>query len=236
MAPTNGGKTHIAIRFAQTLPSSDNLDGEAVSVPVMKITMPPAPIEKDIYTKVLGALFASFSHRDSKSKLRSEAEMHMRQVGLKMLFIDELQHINASTSRTQQAIFNAIKYLCVELELPIVVIGTERAHRALFTEPELANRFKTIELPRWQNDKAYRQFLTNFEAMLPLKQASRLSKKSLSTKVHTMSEGLTGEISDLLKEAAEEAVKTGAEKITSELLDDLDWVPPSQRRAQGQEQ
>jgi hypothetical protein len=46
-----------------------------------------------------------------------------------------------------------------------------------------------------------------------------------------MSEGLIGELVEILTRAAVLAVKTKKEKITIDLLDKIRWVPPSQRKA-----
>jgi hypothetical protein len=45
-----------------------------------------------------------------------------------------------------------------------------------------------------------------------------------------MSEGTIGELSSLLNRAAVRAIRTGEERITPKLLDDLQWTAPSKRR------
>jgi hypothetical protein len=45
-----------------------------------------------------------------------------------------------------------------------------------------------------------------------------------------MSEGYLGEISRLLATAAVAAVETGQERIDKQVLNRINWVPPSERR------
>lgn len=47
-----------------------------------------------------------------------------------------------------------------------------------------------------------------------------------------MSEGTIGELSSLLTAAAVHAIRTGRERIDGELLSEVDWTPPSERKRQ----
>ena len=43
-------------------------------------------------------------------------------------------------------------------------------------------------------------------------------------------EGTLGDMHDFFKELAVNAIRTGAEEITLEAINNLDWVPPSKRK------
>jgi hypothetical protein len=45
-----------------------------------------------------------------------------------------------------------------------------------------------------------------------------------------MGEGVIGELSSALTEAAVRAIRTGEERITIKLLDSIGWVQPSDRK------
>jgi type II secretory pathway predicted ATPase ExeA len=156
----------------------------------------------------------------------------MREVGLRMLIIDEVQHILAGNLTRQRTFLNVIKFLGNELEIPIVGVGTKDAFRALQTDTQLANRFDHAKLPRWKNGDNFIRLLMTFEQMLPLRKPSMLDEPSLADRIYSMSEGYIGEISRLLVEAAVAAVKTGKEAIDKRLLESIGWVAPSDRRKQ----
>jgi hypothetical protein len=48
--------------------------------------------------------------------------------------------------------------------------------------------------------------------------------------IHARSESSLGDICDLVKEAAIDAIRSGEECITEKQLAKLDWVPPSKRK------
>ena len=71
--------------------------------------------------------------------------------------------------------------------------------------------------------------LASLEMTLPLKKASNLSKPALRDKIIVMSEGLLGQMIDLLEDATIEAILTGEELITPALLDSLGWVTATEQ-------
>ncbi|MDH3997422.1 MAG: hypothetical protein OET90_01160 [Desulfuromonadales bacterium] len=71
--------------------------------------------------------------------------------------------------------------------------------------------------------------LASLEQTLPLKKASNLSQKALTVKIAEMSEGILGEVVDILEEATIEAIDTGEEQIAIKLLDSLGWMTPTER-------
>jgi len=75
----------------------------------------------------------------------------------------------------------------------------------------------------------FRRLLMSFERMLPLAEPSNLKQMDIAQKLHFMSEGLLGELSTLLTEAAVLAVRSGTEKIDLSVLDEVDYLSPTQR-------
>src|SRR2546423_1765777 len=67
----------------------------------------------------------------------------------RMLIIDEIHHVLAGSLLQQHNFLNTIKHLSNELQIPIVGVGTREAFNALQTDPQLANRFEPVFLPRW---------------------------------------------------------------------------------------
>jgi len=227
---TNNGKTMLVRRFCNKHKPQDNPEGEAAVVPVLYVQAPPVPDENRFYNAILELLFAPYKSADRPDRKQFQAIKLLREVGLKMLVIDEIHHILAGTMTKQRAFLNVIKYLGNELEVPIVGVGTRDAFRAIQTDPQLSNRFDHAVLPRWANDEEYLRLLTTFERILPLRQPSNLVDGTLADKIYSMSEGYIGEIARLLVLAAVHAVETGHERIDKKMLDAIDWTAPSGRR------
>ncbi|OBU88004.1 MULTISPECIES: TniB family NTP-binding protein [Chromobacterium] len=231
---TNNGKTMLVQRFCSQHPADDNPSGEGIRVPVLCMQAPPVPDEGRFYNAILELLFAPYKPNDRVDKKQFQVIKLLKYVGLRMLIIDEIHHVLAGNLNRQRAFLNVLKYLGNELQVPIVAVGTRDAFRALQTDPQLANRFEPALLPRWEFDTDFLRLLASFERMLPLREPSALHSTTLAAKLFSMSEGYIGELSRLLANAAEHAIKTGREQIDARALDGVGWISPSDRKRQAQ--
>lgn len=234
---TNNGKTMVASRFHKLHPIDENVDGDAIVFPVMLVQAPPVPDEGRLYDEILRKLSAPFKVKDSPSKKLFQVLTISDRVKLKMLIIDEIQDILAGSLRNQHKFRNAIKHLGNELKIPIVGVGTQEAFHAIQTDPQLANRFVPVFLPRWEigdgvkpEKNPYLQLLASFEYTLPLKKPSDLTESRVALKLLNMSEGLIGELSAILNEAAVKAIRSKKERIDMKILNGIDFIPPSDRK------
>jgi len=229
---TNNGKTMLTKRFLKQYPAKDNPNGDGVLAPVLLVQAPPVPDEGRFYNAILELLFAPYRPSERVDKKQFQVIKLLRYIGTKMLVIDEIHHILAGNLNRQRAFLNVLKYLGNELQISIVGVGTKDAFRALQSDPQLANRFEPVLLPRWEFNQDFLRLLVSFERMLPLRKPSNLHAKSLAMQLFSMCEGYIGELSRLLNDAAVYAVKNNIEAITPIVLDKINWVTPSQRKRQ----
>lgn len=229
---TNNGKTMLVQRFCAQHPADDNPDGDGIRVPVLFVQAPPIPDEGRFYNAILELLFAPYKPNDRVDKKQFQVIKLLKYVGLRMLVIDEIHHVLAGNLNRQRAFLNVLKYLGNELQVPIVAVGTRDAFRALQTDPQLANRFEPVLLPRWEFDTDFLRLLASFERMLPLREPSMLHDTSMATKLFSMCEGYIGELSRLLTSAAVHAVEMRREKIDERVLSEIGWISPSDRKRQ----
>jgi len=231
---TNAGKTMLAQRFVQVHRADDNPDGEAAIVPVLAIQAPPTPEEGRFYNTILEALGAPYNPRERVAQKQVQVLRLLKQIGLRMLIIDEVQNVITGPVTKQRQFLNVLKYLGNDLQIPLVGLGTKEALRALQADPQLANRFEPAALPRWRLAQEFQRLLASFERALPLREASRLADEHLARPLFALSEGSLGELSALLTAAAVYAVTSGAERIDAQVLAAIEWVPPSERRHQAE--
>ncbi|MCU0294398.1 MAG: TniB family NTP-binding protein [Thermoanaerobaculaceae bacterium] len=160
---TNNGKTLIAKRFERLHPAQRE-GGQAVLVPVLVIQAPPVPDEDRFYSAILDALLVP--HRSSHRAAQKQGEVIriLRYVGLKVLVVDEIHHVLAGHDAKQRQFLNVVKYLGNELRVPIVGVGIKETVRALQTDPQLANRFEPVALPRWEMNQDYLMLLARSPA------------------------------------------------------------------------
>jgi hypothetical protein len=229
---TNNGKTMLVQRFRSLHPATERDDNGGSIVPVLDIQAPPLPDEARFYGTILDRLFSPYSSSGRVERRQAQTIRLLHYVGLKMLIVDEIHHVLAGNLNKQRAFLNVIKYLGNELQVPIVAVGTRDAFQALHSDPQLANRFEPVLLPRWEMNEDFLRLLVSFERMIPLKKASVLPSPKLAARILSLTEGHIGEMSLLLTKAAIAAVESGEEKITLGGLDQVDWISPSGRKRQ----
>ena len=228
---TNNGKTVLVNKFERAHPAKVGEQGEGIHAPVLLVQAPPVPDEKRFYNLILDRLFVPYSVNDRVEKKQQQVMYILKHIHLKVLILDEIHHILAGSLSRQRAFLNVLKFIANELCISIVGVGTRDAHNAIQTDPQLSNRFETLYLPTWQMNEEYLRLLSSFELILPLRKPSQLTQSDMAIKILTMSEGVLGEISTIIKKAAISAIKSGEETITKKTLDTIQWRSPSQRRS-----
>lgn len=227
---SNNGKSNILHHFEDKHKPDANPEGEYSIVPVVFVEAPKKPDMNDFYNRMLEAIWQPYSIRAKSSDKEREVMKVFRNVQLKVLLIDEIQHIIAGGQVKQREFRNGLKSLGNELKISIVCAGVEEAFNAFNTDPQMSNRFEPEFLPLWNLDNEYGDLLASFERRLPLKKPSNLRDPAVAQKVLWMSEGILGEIHEILKRAAIEAIKKKSEQITLKIIEGIRWTLPSKRK------
>jgi len=230
LGDSNSGKTAIGLEFLERHPIDPNPEGDAIRVPVIRIEVPPNPDESRIYDEILIALRQPFRAKDPISEKSRQVRAILGAVGTRMLMLDEFQHVLGPRNDRRRVVMDVVKHLGNTLQIPIVVIGTADAQVAVSKDEQLANRLHPVWMPTWTMDQEFRRLLASFEVTMPLRERSRLQERQTAALILELSEGLLGEIRDLLCAAVERALRSGCERIDMELLRSLPWIPPSKRR------
>jgi len=227
---TNNGKTMVARRFYERHRPDLHLDQNASQVPVLLVQAPPAPDEGRFYNAILTELYSPFRVASRVDQRQLQVIRLLSAVGTRVLIIDEIHHVLAGTAAKQRTFLNMLKYLGNELMIPIIAIGTRDAFNAIHSDPQLANRFEPVTLPRWQMNEEYLRLLMSLDALIPLEKHETITESRIAAKILGMSEGTIGEISELLRVATLHAIQSGTECITSAVLEKCGYLPPSSRR------
>jgi type II secretory pathway predicted ATPase ExeA len=232
VGPSNNGKTMIVEKFRREHlrgAEADMRDG-AIAVPVLKVQMPPAPDERRFFSAVLEALGAPDRSNDRLAAKQDMAMRMLRATNVRLLVIDEVHNILSGSRDQQRRFLNLLRWLGNELQIPLVAVGTSEALRAIQSDDQLANRFTPFSLPPWRHDAEYLRLLNTLEAMLPLRERSGLEDSAFAQRILTAAEGILGEVVNLVTTAAVAAVAAGEERIRIERIDDIGFIPPTERR------
>lgn len=231
---TNNGKSHLVKHFNALHPAEDNPTGEGLLVPVLYIEAPDKPDISHLYSIILNLLCVPHRANDKEELKLAQVIKVLNSIELGIIVIDELHNLIAGSLLKQRAFLNAIRYLGNQIQRSIVGVGTVEALRAIQIDDQLSNRFAPEVLPTWQLDMEFLKLLASLEKIIPLRDPSNLTEKTMAMKLHAMSEGTIGELSRLLNMAAIWAIrntKSGAlERIDEKALNACGFIAPSRRK------
>ncbi|MGJ8586285.1 MAG: TniB family NTP-binding protein [Marinosulfonomonas sp.] len=224
---SNNGKTTIVKRFFELCGRGYVNDESEPVKPVILAEAPPSADEKSLYLSILHQFHAPHRPSDPVSKLRYQVVHLFRACSVRLLIIDEFHSLLTGSAIKQREVMNAIKFLCNELAIPIVGVGTRDAVRVLHTDPQHASRFDVMPIPNWELNPDFQKLLANFEAVLPLKHPSRLYQPELANLLHSISEGVLGNLLRLITECATQAIVSGADQIDKSIIENNAWLRPT---------
>ncbi len=232
---TNNGKTMLARTFRDRINEEHAADtGADDKVPVVYVQTPP---EGDINT-LLWLLLRELNVPTpvSATATRRYAQLlHvLPQSGTKMLIFDEVHNVLAATRNGQEKFLQVLKFLSNELRIPIMCIGTVEVLRAIQTNQQNGNRFEPISLGRWRYGKPFITFANGLAKSMGIDHKEFFQDSDFTSSLHLMSEGLTGELRRILAHATSAAIEDDKDKFEPYMFEQIDWVPPSERRKQAE--
>lgn len=230
VGPSFSGKTSILEQFISLHPPDFDPAAEVTIYPVVRVDAPPKPDISDFYSRILDALMSPYKPTAPAHQKYSQIKVLFRQMEVKVLIIDEIHHLIAGSTNRQREFRNALKSLGNEAKICIVAAGIEDAYNAFNSDPQMSSRFIPHHLPNWRADIELGRLLNTMERRMPLRRPSELNREDMMIEIADRSEGILGDVFDLVKEAGVDAIRSGEERITKDRLLKLDWVPPSKRR------
>lgn len=237
IGPSNNGKTMIKEKFCKTYNDTaiyrDIGEGHGVGLfekSVISIQMPAMPTFRMLLLSICEAVErAKYLKYMIVSLLNLEVYRILKELKVKMLIIDELHNMLASSAQQRLVFLNFIRHLGNELQIPLVCLGTKDAYLAIKTDPQLENRLEPFTLPLWEEGLEFNNLLESFTATLPLEYYSDLTDPKIVDWLLGQTGGILGEIAAILKLAAKRAIMLGKEQIDLKLLKELNYRSPKDR-------
>ncbi len=148
----------------------------------------------------------------------------------RLLIFDEFHSALRGRRQDVKAVFSFLRRIARVHDISPVLVGEIAVFDAIHDTEEMGSRFDTIPIPRWGYDEDFATLLDSLEASMPLALVSELSRPSLARMIHKLSEGLIGEVVDIISRAAIAAIQNGEEHITEARIASLGYIPLSKRR------
>jgi Cdc6-like AAA superfamily ATPase len=235
---TGTGKSTLVQKFVDTFPRSRiNVGKDAEYIPILQVNVKADPAPRALYDAILMAFGGAPYSGTLLNELEHLVKDKIEKTGVKCIAFDEIHHlfhVKAGTGRPMLNTIDRIKLLNENLKISILLIGTQEALNVIGSAPELRRRFPPKVLDRWYDAKdiEYRQFLTDLESILVLREPSRLSTTRFSEYLFEHDQGLRHNIIDLIRRSTIYALKHNVEKLTPELVEQCieyhQWEAPAQ--------
>lgn len=231
------GKSRILKRFAHEIHAAVvDPSKEADFRPVVMLEAPATPSARGFLQEVLIAAKAPFSSTAGPPQLMDQIDRVFSVIGVRVLIIDEIQHMLRGSSGKQREMRDQVKLLGNRLRLPVVAAGIPEARGAFSSDPQLNNRFHPVQLPRWRvtDRKGEVQemmlILQAWQGACPLRKPSP-GLPDLVDHLFDNTGGLLGHMINYLKMASEYALTSGEECITEKTFKKMGWIIPKEAKA-----
>jgi hypothetical protein len=234
---TGNGKSamlrHYCNSYVPKLRQRSTEGGPQEKWPVVYIQAPAVPDQQQFFELILAEVECSVT-LGSRIRLKHKLVGSLLQdLGVRLLIIDEIQHVLASTAAKQREVLNAFKLLTNDIQIPLVFAGIRTAHHVVLHDEQMDRRFDRIELPEWILNDEYLRLLASMEKLLPLRYPSHLTEPQLASKILGLSRGTIGSIVKILKRLAINAILTKRECINAAQIKSLEKMPSSTWVTQG---
>lgn len=221
LAESGMGKTMLLRKFHRDHALPFDAAAGVQRHPVVLMLMPEDPSEEAFYIQLLKAIGAPvmLPSRRQRITTRETAFRLLRELGTRMLMIDEINSILVGTARQQRYFLQMLRFLSNELQVALVCAGVPEARYALLADPQIRNRFAEIVLEPWVAGPDLAAFVTLLVQGLPLRQPSPINSGKLRQLLVERSGGITQSICWALERAAVAAIQSGGERIDLAGLD-----------------
>jgi hypothetical protein len=222
IAESGMGKTMLLRKFERDHTQPLEVATGVTPRPVVLALMPEDPSEEAFYVQVLKAVSAPLvlSSRRHRLSVRETTFRLLRELGTRMLMIDEINSVLVGSARQQRYFLQLLRFLSNELQVAIVCAGVPEARFALRSDPQLRSRVADIALEPWTVGSDFEAFVTLLVQGLPLRQPSPVDSTKLRRLLLERSGGITLSICRALERAAAAAIRSGSERIDPTSLDD----------------
>ena len=224
---SGAGKSTCALILKQHI--AGQADRDPAMKPVLHVTLSTTGTPKSLASSILDALGDNYSTRGEAELLLRRVRHGLKEFGVELLIIDELNHFRFKSLAKDAA--NTLKNILTQGWVPIVMMGTTDAQSLFAENRELKNRCapqvvlspydvedQDGDLARWIG------FLGRLDAEIKgrdiLPSLSGLDDPDLAEDLCRCSNGLIGELHNILLAALEQTLLAGEDHIGQQRLVD----------------
>lgn len=220
LGPSGSGKTTAARHYQKTVEARGlHQPGER---PVLIVPLDRACTSRRFFSSILRAVGDGFYERGTEELLQKRAYEALRRFAVRLLIVDETQHL-AFRSTERNDTTDTLKRVLDDSICPAVLIGTDAARDFLNENVQLANRLHApCDLPPLdggtpKDRKIFKSYVKLLDQALVeadlVRGSSGLTDKRTLSCLLSISDGVLGRVSNLVRVALAEAVARDADVV-----------------------
>jgi hypothetical protein len=200
------GKSTLVKDYAQAFPPAYTSAG--VHMTVFYMLMPSPATVKGVAAAMLEQLGDPAAHKGPQWSMDSRLIKLIPECGIKLVILDDFHHlIDRDTDRILETVSDWLKVLIKKTNVPFVVVGIEgKVERILRSNPQLSRLFaarETLTPFDWETQrKAFARFVEYVETAIGIPLSPGLPRDELIYRLHYATEGVVGNLMNLLRYAA----------------------------------
>jgi DNA transposition AAA+ family ATPase len=188
--------------------------GKPPTVPVLYLQIPQECGAKELFSAILEHLKYQVV-KGTIAEIRDRTLRVLKGCGVEMLIIDEADRFKPKTFAEVRDIFD-------QLEIPVILVGTDRLDVVIKRDEQVYNRFRSCHRFGKLSGEEFKRTVEIWEKqILKLPVASNLSNKTMLKVLGEATGGYIGLLDMILREAGIRALKKGLSKIDLETLKEV---------------
>lgn len=201
-------------------------------IPVVYLSIPSQATPRDLSVLIAEYLGLPFRPRATKNEITSRALEVLRQSGTELVIVDDVHFLDLS-AREGKLVNDHLKYLANHCAATFIYTGHDLQKSGLFLEGGAAeratqtagrnalHRLDPFKITTEAQQLEWVGIIQAMENALLLYQHPSGELARHWRYLHDRTGGTLAALSDLIREAADEAVETGSEAITKTIMDDI---------------
>ena len=180
--------------------------GKPPTVPVVYIQIPQECGARELFSMILEHLKYQVT-KGTVAEIRDRTFRVLKGCAVEMVIIDEADRLKPKTFAEVRDIFD-------KLEIPVILVGTDRLDTVIKRDEQVYNRFRACHRFGKLSGEDFKWTVEIWEKqILKLPVASNLSSKRMLKTLGEATGGYIGLLDMILREAAIRALKKGLQKI-----------------------
>ncbi|MBP8060092.1 MAG: TniB family NTP-binding protein [Chloroflexi bacterium] len=223
---TGAGKSTLINTYLAAFPRYETETGS--QIPIFYVPTPSPVTVKGMAATMLAALGDPAAYQGALWTMNTRLIHFLKVCRVQLVILDDFQHlVDAQTNRVLREVSNWLKTLIKETRLPFLVTGIEgEVVPILETNSQLSRLFaarETLEPFAWDNQdpqtqQNFARFVHYAEQGLGLMLSAELPRMELLYRLYAATNGVVGNMMNLLRQSTYLAQQTGQTTLTLAIL------------------